>query len=106
VKPGQYFVLRIDFARGEHREDPKNAQLDLQRAIAHALEEFYVTYADYLGGDESKLIQNIEVGCPSDSLVKCLKVVNRALKADQNRSDKQLANVKGVRMNGSLILLG
>ena len=58
------------------------------------------------GGDVSQLVKMIEVGSPSFSLANCVEAVNQALNADRNRSNKQLANIKGVRMNCSLILLG
>ena len=67
MKPGQYFVLRIDFARGEHREDPKNAQLDLQRAIAHALDAEFGEFGDRR---HTRSGQNIHGGHPMNVVLK------------------------------------
>ena len=95
MKPGQYFILCFDFSSIDHASN--TVDLKLKEYIATSLEDFYDTYAMYLDGGASVHSGKINVGNPATSLSNCVKLVRQALA----KGNKQLADIKGVRMDCS-----
>jgi hypothetical protein len=56
-----------------------------------------------LGGDLKDLKRNIDSDDPNISLQNCVELVKDALSRAQERGDKQLASVRGARIDCPLI---
>jgi hypothetical protein len=88
-----YFVLRFDFSTITASSDLELARENLIASLNSSFEDFYETYATYLGGDVADLCQNIDRGAPNLSLKKGNRLVQNALSRAEN---EQLAGVRGI----------
>jgi hypothetical protein len=92
-KPGQHFVLRFDFSQIGAPPDLDEANENLVVALNSSFQEFYKTYATYLGEDFTSLCGNIDSKRPSESLRNCNGLVQDALREQKN---EELAGVQGI----------
>ena len=94
-KPGQYFVLKFDFSPISASPDLAEANQNLIVSLNSSIEDFYETYATYLGEDVTSLCGNIDSKRPSISLQKCNRLVQRALSRARNKRTSNLPVFKG-----------
>ena len=95
MKPGQYFILKFDFSTVERSLDANDAAQYLQKSINQSFEAFYKTYSKCPSEDAKNLINP---DSPTSSLEECVWWVNDAISKAQEKGDKALAGVQGVRM--------
>ena len=93
-KPGQYFVLRFDFATIPTSPDLEEANRNLIVALNSSFRKFYKTYATYLGEDFTSLCGNIDSERPNESLRNCNELVQDALSREED--NKELNDVQGI----------
>jgi hypothetical protein len=99
VRPGEYFVLRFNFASVGRTRDLKQAAQELAVNIIDSLREFFVDYHEYLGKSSSQLIsEHIDPQYPIVSLKRLVRQVRRTLREVRKEGDIKhpLASVKGV----------
>jgi hypothetical protein len=104
VMPGQFFVLKFDFSTINRSPNIAEANQMLINSLNSSFEEFYNTYAIYLGGKVTDLYGNIDSKDPNLSLKRCTRLVRDALSRAREQGNKQLAGVQGVRIDFSLNL--
>ena len=97
MTPGQFFVLKLDFSKVKRSINLEQADRSLIKFLNLSIEKFYKNYAKYLG-DLTDLKRNIDCDDPNISLQNCVELVEDALSKAQERGDKQLAGVRGVRI--------
>ncbi|RPB01402.1 hypothetical protein L873DRAFT_1803582, partial [Choiromyces venosus 120613-1] len=99
VTPGQYLILKFNFAKVRRTRDLNEAAQGLANNIIQSLEEFYGDYYPYLGGSLDQLIsKEINQGDAIYSLANLVDIVDHTLREVKNGGDKKhpLANVKGI----------
>jgi len=92
VTPGKFFVLKIDFS-GINRIDGGIHQA-LKSRLSSSFSMFYITYASYLGGNVSKLLEKINYDDPAATLTNCVLTVSEALRSPTNGDE--LSDIQGV----------
>ncbi|PWW75688.1 hypothetical protein C7212DRAFT_363813 [Tuber magnatum] len=98
VTPGQYLILKFNFAAARRARDLDKAAEGLAVNIIGSLKDFYQTYYLHLGGPPGQLIsENINLGDAIDSLRNLVRIVNHTLREVKNGGDIKhpLANVEG-----------
>ncbi len=80
VTPGQYFVLKFDLSQINPYLDLKKADEALIDILNSSFEDFYETYAAYLGRSYADLCQTINHKQPIMSLRNCARLVRNAIK--------------------------
>ena len=70
------------------------AAQSLRANIAWVFQDFYDTYANYLGGDASKYYDKINPKDPSIGIKNCTKLVNKVLSEAQKIGQKPLADIR------------
>jgi len=80
VTPGQYFVLKFDLSQINPYLDLKKADEALIDILNSSFEDFYETYAAYLGRSYAYLCQTINHKQPIMSLRNCARLVRNAIK--------------------------
>ena len=103
VKPGKLFILKFDFSGVNSSPYVESADRALKTCLSSSFGQFYTTYAKYLGGNLSKLCENINHEDPADSLTSCVLLINNTLLDARINGDKLLADVEGV--NNKLLLI-
>lgn len=96
--PGQFFTLKFDFSRVNRSPDIDKAHRSLERTIASSFRAFYETYSTYLGVGEEELLHNIILEDPAESLLHCVRVVQKAISKLQYSGKDRLASTQGVRI--------
>ncbi|RPA91673.1 hypothetical protein L873DRAFT_1818968, partial [Choiromyces venosus 120613-1] len=99
VTPGQYLILKFNFAEVRRTRDLNKAAEELALNIIRSLKRFYGDYYPYLGGSLGQMIsENINQRSAIDSLANLVELVDRTLWEVKNGGDKKhpLANVKGI----------
>ncbi|RPA90217.1 DUF1703-domain-containing protein [Choiromyces venosus 120613-1] len=99
VTPGEYMILKFNFASVDRTPDLNKAAQELALNIIGNLEQFYRTYHPYLGGSLDQLIsKNINQGSAISSLITLVRIVDYTLQEVKNGGDTEhpLANVKGI----------
>jgi len=99
VMPGQFFILKFDFSTINRSPNIMEANQGLKKSLNFSFEEFYDTYATYLGRNVTDLYGNIDSEAPNLSLEKCTLLVQDAISQAQKQGNKQLASVQGVRID-------
>ncbi|RPB03671.1 hypothetical protein L873DRAFT_1800155 [Choiromyces venosus 120613-1] len=99
VTPGQYLILKFNFAEVRRTRDLNEAAQGLADNIIWSLKRFYGDYYPYLGGSLDQLIsKKINQGDAIDSLRNLVEIVNLTLREVKNGGDTKhpLTNVKGI----------
>ena len=98
VIPGQYLILSFNFSGLYHSDDIKVAETVLNNMINKSIEQFYNTYASYLGSKTSEqLIQDLIMQDNAiSSFAECISVVQEKLRAVKGFNNHLLGDVKGV----------
>jgi hypothetical protein len=96
VTPGKYFVLKFDFSKVDRSPNLIETNESLKENMARSFQNFYTTYAMYLGEDANKLFENINPRNPAISLEACTGLVLQVLSNARKTRDKQLSSVQGV----------
>jgi len=95
----------FDFSEITASLNIEEATQNLIDGINSSFTTFYKTYASYLGGNITDLLGQVNPQYPADSLKNCTWLVRDVLSKAQDRGDKQLTGVQGVRITCSLINL-
>ncbi|RPA89845.1 hypothetical protein L873DRAFT_1822113, partial [Choiromyces venosus 120613-1] len=99
ITPGEYMILKFNFAAVNRAPDLNKAAQGLANNIIGNLDQFYRTYHPYLGGSLDQLIsKNINQGDAIASLTTLVRIVDYTLQEVKNGGDTKhpLANVKGI----------
>jgi hypothetical protein len=89
VKPGQYFILSLDFSIINAYLPEANKALI--KNLNYSIKWFYEEYTAHLGGNLEALCQGIDSEDPNVSLEECANSVRRAIE-----NDEQLAGIEGI----------
>ena len=95
-KPGQYFVLKFDFSVILSSSDLAKANRNLIRALNSSFEDFYETYATYLGEGITSLCGNINSESPVESFRNCNHLVQHVLSLAREENNEELNSVQGI----------
>lgn len=99
IAPGQYMILKFNFAVVEHAQDLNTAAKELSANITWSLKEFCRDYHMYFGKSAQDLIsENVDDGSAISSLRKVVSYTNRTLLEVKRKRDTEhpLAKIKGV----------
>ncbi|RPB00804.1 hypothetical protein L873DRAFT_743052 [Choiromyces venosus 120613-1] len=99
VTPGQYLILKFNFAKVRRTRDLNKAAEELALNIIQSLEEFYGDYYPYFGVSLDQLIsKEINQGSAINSLAELVGFVDYTLREIKNGGDTKhpLTNVKGI----------
>ena len=91
VKPGQYFVLTLDFSKINPSPDLTEANETLIEFLNSSLKTFCRRYTAYLGGNFADPCQNIHSKQPNLGLQWCAESVQDAIEQDE-----RLAGIEGI----------
>ncbi|KAG0256198.1 hypothetical protein DFQ27_005862 [Actinomortierella ambigua] len=95
VSPGQFFVLRFDFAAVNRSQDKKVAEHSLNLMLNRSIKQFYQTYEPYLRVSADYLIENLIKDDATASLGECANFVHNTLARVESPEDP-LLRIKGI----------
>ncbi|PUU82635.1 hypothetical protein B9Z19DRAFT_1120395 [Tuber borchii] len=99
IVPGEYLILKFNFAGLRHSQDPNAAAEGLSANILWSLQEFYRAYDTYLGASlQDLIVENINYSSAISSFRNVVTHANYKLQAVRRARDPKhpLAKVKGI----------